>query len=108
VSRKIQDEPARRSAMTELRRLTPDERFQVALTHRAQRVQVETVSTTGNRTAFAGWVTSVANLRHGTTEAVLVLRTDRERIDKDLAFSLAQISTITPLDPTGQPLEQPT
>jgi hypothetical protein len=90
----------------ELRRLAPDERFEVALTHRARRVQVETVSTTGNRTAFTGWIISVANLRLGTTDAVLVLRTDQERIDKDLAVSLAQISTITRLDLNGEPIDE--
>ena len=91
--------------MPELRRLPPDERFRVALTHRARRVQVETASTTGNRSTFTGWVVSVANLRLGATDAVLVLRTDQERIDKDLAFSLAQVCAITRLGPDGLPVE---
>jgi hypothetical protein len=94
-------------AMPELRRLPPDDRFRAALTYRAQRVQVETISTTGNRSTFTGWVTSVANLRLGATDAVLVLRTDQERIDKDLAFSLAQVGTITRLDLHGRPVEPP-
>jgi hypothetical protein len=91
--------------MPELRRLAPDERFRVALTYRARRVQVETISTTGNRSTFTGWITSVANLRLGATDAVLVLRTDPQRIDKDLAFSLAQVATITRLDLDDQTVQ---
>lgn len=90
--------------MPDLRRLPPDERFRLALTYRARRVQVDTVSTTGSRTAFTGWITSVATVRLGSTDAVLVLRTEQERIDKDLAFSLAQVAAITGLDADGGPL----
>jgi len=90
--------------MPDLRRLPPDERFRDALTHRGRRVRIETVSTTGNRSSFTGWVVSVATVRLGTTDAVLVLRTDQERIDKDLAFSLAQVSAVARLGLDGQPL----
>lgn len=90
----------------ELRRLPPDERFRAALTYRAHRVRVETVSGTGSRSTHTGWVTSVANVSLGATDAVLVLRTSQERIDKDLAFSLAQVATIVRLDFYGNPVEQ--
>jgi hypothetical protein len=80
----------------EIHRLPADDRFEQALKFRGLPVEVETVQN-GNRMTFRGWVTSVANLRNGNTPHVLVLRTDQDRIDKDLAFSLAQVARITGL-----------
>ncbi len=92
--------------MKELRRLSPDDRFKKALTYRGKYVRMVRIAPgSGNPSEFRGWVTSVANLQLGMSDAVLVLRTDQTRIDKDLAFSLAQIGDIIRLGFDGRPIK---